>query len=123
MTKIFKFIILFAILIFVAIFIYPIFRRSSENGTNSDLKISTSTINLPTFQNSSTTSEDITKTIKPLQKSSYLIPSIAKPKILEPAPVKEVSSKSFEELIDSSVIQLYCGYFNEETTFSDISRG
>ncbi|MDP3004353.1 MAG: trypsin-like peptidase domain-containing protein [Candidatus Azambacteria bacterium] len=123
MNKVLKFIILFAILIFVAIFIYPAFRRSSENGTNLDLKISTSTINLPTFQNSSTTSEDISKTIKPLQKSSNLIPPIAKPKILEPVPVKEISSKSFEELINSSVIQLYCGYFNEETTFSDISRG
>lgn len=134
MTKIFKFIIFLAILILGAIFIYPNFRRSFENSPNLDLKVSTSTINLPTFspsgrsreagQNSSTTSEDIAKTIKPFQKSSNLIPPIAKSKILEPAPVKEVSSKSFEELINSSVIQLYCGYFNNEAaTFSNISRG
>ncbi|MBI5079592.1 serine protease [Candidatus Wolfebacteria bacterium] len=55
-------------------------------------------------------------------------PLKSKPIIPPPAaskpPVVEVSSKSFEELIDSSVIQLYCGFFNQtETTFSDISRG
>ena len=38
--------------------------------------------------------------------------------------IKEVSSKSFEELINSSVIQLYCGNLNaEQTSFSNISRG
>ena len=126
MTKIFKFIILFAILIFVAIFIYPNFRRSSENGTNLDLKISTSTLNLEVFspsgrspaggQKVATTSENTVKIIKPKPKPiSYVVP---------PAVVKEISSKSFEELINSSVIQLYCGYFNNEgATFSDISRG
>ncbi len=131
MTKIFKFIILFAILVFVAIFIYPIFRRSSENVTNLDLKISTSTLNLEVFSpferspaggqkvattSENTISENTIKIIKPKPKPiSYVAP---------PAVVKEVSSKSFEELINSSVIQLYCGYFNnEEATFSDISRG
>jgi len=126
MTKIFKFIILFAILIFVAIFIYPNFRRSSENGTNLDLKISTSTLNLEVFspsgrspaggQKVATTSENTVKIIKPKPKPiSYVVP---------PAVVKKISSKSFEELINSSVIQLYCGYFNNEgATFSDISRG
>ena len=126
MTKIFKFIILFAILIFVVIFIYPNFRRSSENGTNLDLKISTSTLNLEVFspsgrspaggQKVATTSENTVKIIKPKPKPiSYVVP---------PAVVKKISSKSFEELINSSVIQLYCGYFNNEgATFSDISRG
>ncbi len=131
MTKIFKFIILFAILIFVAIFIYPVFKQSSENGTNLDLKISTSTLNLEVFSpfgrspaggqkvattSKNTISENTIKIIKPKPKPiSYVAP---------PAVVKEVSSKSFEELINSSVIQLYCGYFNSEgATFSDISRG
>ncbi len=131
MTKIFKFIILFAILVFVAIFIYPIFRRSSENVTNLDLKISTSTLNLEVFSpferspaggqkvattSENTISENTIKIIKPKPKPiSYVV---------SPAVVKEISSKSFEELINSSVIQLYCGYFNnEEATFSDISRG
>jgi len=121
MTKIFKFIILFAILIFAAIFIYPIFRRSFENGANLDLKVSTSTIDLPTLQKVATTSENTIsentiKVIKPKPKPiSYVAP---------PAVIKEVSPKSFEELINSSIIQLYCGYFNNEaTTFSDISRG
>ena len=41
-----------------------------------------------------------------------------------PEPAKEVSSKSFEELVNGSVIQLYCGYLNgDETNYSDISRG
>jgi len=113
-------------LIFVVIFIYPNFRRSSENGTNLDLKISTSTLNLEVFspsgrspaggQKVATTSENTVKIIKPKPKPiSYVVP---------PAVVKEISSKSFEELINSSVIQLYCGYFNNEgATFSDISRG
>ena len=126
MIKIFKFIILFAILIFVAIFIYPNFKRSPENGTNLDLKISTSTLNLEAFspfgrspaggQKVATTSENTIKIIKPKPKPiSYVV---------SPAVVKEVSPKSFEELINSSVIQLYCGYFNKgEATFSDISRG
>ena len=121
MIKIFKFIIFLAILIFVAIFVYPNFKRSSENGTNLDLKISTSTINLPNFQKVSTTpkgtvSENTVKVTKPRPKPiSYVAPSVA---------VKEVSSKSFEELVNSSIIQLYCGYFNGGgTTFSDISRG
>jgi len=128
MNKIFKFIIPFAILVFVAIFIYPNIRRSSQNGTNLDLKISTSTLNLETFsplgrspvegQKVATTSlPGRTPTAgqakpKPI---SYVAPSVV---------VKEVSSKSFGELVNSSVIQLYCGYFNNEAmTFSDISRG
>jgi len=121
MTKIFKFIILFAILIFVAVFVYSNFRPPSENGgANSELVISTSTLNFPVFPKVPTTSENIIRTenaveaIKP-KPVSYTVP---------PAAVKEVSSKSFQELINSSVVQLYCGYFNDkETTFSDISRG
>ncbi|MEK9170706.1 MAG: trypsin-like peptidase domain-containing protein, partial [Patescibacteria group bacterium] len=110
--------ILFAILVFAAIFIYPNFRRSPENGINLDIKISTSTLNLSAFQKVATTSENIVKIIKPKSQPksiSYVPPPVA---------IKEVSPKSFEELINSSVIQLYCGYFNnEEATFSDISRG
>ena len=120
--KIFKITISFFAIIIAAFFVSAILSRSYN--ISSDLKISTSTINLPTFPNSSTTSEDITKTIKPLQKSSNLIPPIVKPKILEPVPVKEVSSKSFEDLINSSVIQLYCGDLDaKKTNFSNISRG
>lgn len=118
--KILRIIIVISIIIFVtavfiaAIFISTIYRRSSESGRNLKLKISTSTVNLETSQKISTTSENIVKTIplKPILKTS------------EPAAIKEVSSKSLEELINSSVIQLYCGNLNpDETTFSDISRG
>ncbi len=46
------------------------------------------------------------------------------PKILPPPPIIEVSSKSFEELINSAVVQLYCGEFDaEKTSFSNIARG
>ncbi len=134
MNKFFKFVILFAILVFTAFFLYPSFKRSSENGTSLDLKISTSTLNLEVFspfgrspaggeKAATTTSENII---------SENTVEITKPKP-KPGPIfytappvitKEVSPKSFEELINRSVIQLYCGYFGEgETTFSDISRG
>ena len=118
MIRIFKFIILFAILVFVAIFIYFNFERLSKNNIVLDLKVSTSTINLPTLQKVATTSSP----------SRTPTAGQAKPKqisyVASPAAVKEVSPKSFEELVNSSVIQLYCGYLNnEKTTFSDISRG
>jgi len=59
----------------------------------------------------------VTEKTKPVK----IIPS---PKPPVPEPVKEVSSKSFEELVNGSVIQLYCGYLNSEgTNYSDISRG
>src|SRR3989344_3644453 len=121
MNKIFKFVILFAILIFAVIFIYPDFRQSSEIGINLDLKISTSTLILSTFPKVATTSDNVisdntVKVIKPKPKPVS--------NVVSPAAVKEVSPKSFEELVNSSVIQLYCGYFNNgEATFSDISRG
>lgn len=71
----------------------------------------------------SVTPENNLKTEK-LQKSSDFVAPVIKPKISEPAPQKTVSNKSFEELIDSSVVQLYCGNLNsEQTSFSDISRG
>lgn len=126
MTKIFKFIIFLTVLIFAAIFIYPNFRRSSENGTNLGLKTSTSSLDLSIPQEASTTLENAIDIVKPKSQSQ----SQSKPQsksisyVAPPAVVKEVSSKSFKELINSSVIQLYCGYFNsEETTFFDISRG
>jgi hypothetical protein len=60
------------------------------------------------------------ETIKPKQAAT----PFPAPKILLPSPIAEVSSKTFEEIINSSVIQLYCGYLNEDgTNFSDISRG
>lgn len=41
-----------------------------------------------------------------------------------PAPPKEVTPKTLVELINSSIVQIYCGYMNEaKTEFSSISRG
>lgn len=103
----------------MAIFIYFNFERLSKKNIVLDLKVATSTINLPTLQKVATTSENTIsestdKIIKPKQ-IFYVAP---------PAAIKEVSPKSFEDLVNSSVIQLYCGYFNnEKTIFSDISRG
>lgn len=123
MIKLLKFIFIFAALFFAAIFIYPNLNQTAKNNENPDLKISTSTLNLPVFQNAATTSESIAtesavKIVKPKiapNPISYVAPS---------AVVKEVSSKSFGELINGSVIQLYCGYYNTEAmTFSNIARG
>ena len=122
--KILKLIIIIAAALGAAIFvlsgylpqgdIYPSFRRSSDNGINLELKISTSTVDLK-----------IPRKIEPAPENRV---KIAEPKPVlktsESAAVKEVSSKSFEELVNGSVIQLYCGNLNlDETSFSDISRG
>ncbi len=124
MNKIFKFIIFSAALIFAAIFIYTIFQRSSENGINLNTEISTSTIDLLNLQKIATTTEKIVSpsTVKIAKPPVKLMPYTAPPVVINT--VKEVSPRSFEELVNSSVIQLYCGYINSEgTTFSDISRG
>ncbi len=112
----FSFIVSLGILA-VIIFIYPILRRSSENGINSNIEITTSTIKFPATS---------TPAILPAPKkpSSILKPTPNIPLPVEKIIIKEVSTKSLEELINSSIIQLYCGYFsNENGTFSDISRG
>ena len=124
MIKIFKFIIFLTVLIFAAIFIYPNFRRSSEIGANLDLKTPTSTLDLSIPQEASTTLENAIDIVEPKSQSQSKLQPKSVSYVAPPVVVKEVSSKSFKELINSSVIQLYCGYFNsEETTFSDISRG
>src|SRR3989338_3594503 len=119
--KVLKLIIFIIVALGAAIFISTTIRRSSDNGGNSEeLKVSTSTLNLTIPQKVSTTSENTipknsVKIIKP-KPVSYVAPS--------PAVVTEVSSKSFEELINGSVVQLYCGYLNgDKTSFSDIARG
>jgi len=104
-------------------FIYFDFGQLPENGTDSDFKISTSTLNLPVFEKferiatTTPTPENVVeKTAEPAARPVK--------NIVIPSGVREVSPKTFEELINSSVIQFYCGYFNDEMmTFSDISRG
>lgn len=114
--KILKLLIFVIIALSAAVFISTTYRRSSDSGRNLELKIPTSTIDLPTIQKVATTSENAVKIIKPKPTPiSYVAP---------PAVVKEVSSKSFEELVNGAVIQLYCGYLGGEgTSYSDISRG
>ncbi len=125
MFKILKLLIIIAAALGAAIFVFINYRQSPDSVKNLELKISTSTLSLETFQKISTTSENIIKTTpqKPILKTSESVAiSTVKNKILNE--VKEVSSKSFEELINSSVIQLYCGNLNAENTdFLNIARG
>lgn len=123
MTKIFKFIILFtAVFIVASIFVYTIFRPvavvKKDNGeVNSELKLATTTLNFPPL---SEPVVSIESKPKPKPKSPVILP----PKTPIAEPIIEVSSKSFEELVNGAVIQLYCGYLSgEETNYSDISRG
>ena len=125
MFKILKLIIIIAAALGAAIFISTGYRRSSDNGINSELKISTSTLSVEVLPKISTMPDDIVKTApqKPILKTSESV--VINPvlnKITDE--IKEVSNKSFEELVNSSVIQLYCGNLNsDETSFTDISRG
>ena len=123
MNKIFKWIVFIAVFVLAAFFIlvvilrfYPRNKNYFGGQTYNELKLATSTMDLSVSPKVATTSENAIKIIKPKPKPiSYAAP---------PVVVKEVSPKSFEELINSSIIQLYCGYFNNENvTFSDISRG
>lgn len=139
MLKILKLIIFIAAALGAVIFISTTTKRSSDNGRNTESKISTSTFenaiktapqnNLETeFPNgNSVSSVSSPVPIKPVK--IVLSPELPVMKPVIPAlelngGVKEVSSKSFEELVNSSVIQLYCGNLNsEETLFANISRG
>ena len=128
--KILKIIIsIFAVIVIAAFLIFSFnYLKSDFNGSfisNENFNISTSSTKLwPSESPKATTSyysEPVkAKPVKELQIISKEI--IPKPTVAEP--IKEVSSKSFEELVNSSVIQLYCGNLNAEgTTFSNISRG
>ena len=124
MFKALKLVIIIAAALGAAIFISTAIRRSSDSGRNLGLEISTSTLNLSPFGRFPVGGE-IPKKIEVMPKSSVKIIE-PKPvlKISEPIAVIEVSSKSFEELINSSVVQLYCGYLDgKKTSFSSIARG
>jgi len=124
MNKIVKFAAFFAVLILAAVFIIYS-KQLPEKEANLEFNFATSTIELPIYQKVSTTSENTLKAAepKPASKSSEAVVVVPLKEIIFNE-VKEVSPKSFEELINSSIIQLYCGYFNNENaTFSDISRG
>lgn len=113
--KLFKFIILVIVIIISAYFIFIIFNQIIFRKT---IDFSGNSIS-DTFPNKNTV-----KITKPKSEPSFPAPQAVKLKIPEIAAVKEVSSKSFEELVNSSVIQLYCGNLNaEKTDFSNIARG
>jgi len=97
-----------------AIFFFPNFQKSIKNNMDLSVKIATSTIKLPVVN------LPIPKKSLPISKP---IPNITPLAVVKEV-IKEVSSKSLGELVNSSVVQLYCGYFNNESAiFSNISRG
>lgn len=130
MFKVLKLIVLIIAIMGVTIFISTTYRRSSYSGINLKPKISNSTLERiiktnsqnPILNNLETEFPSGNSVSRPVPiKSIKIAPS---PKIPVSESIKEVSSKSFEELINSSVIQLYCGNLNSEgTEFSNISRG
>ena len=126
MTKILKFVILFAAILTVAsIFVYKMFspavvvkKYNKDNAElNLELKLDTTTPDL-------TPSSEPINSIEPKPKPRPKSPIILPPKTPTVEPIREVSSKSFEELVNGAVIQLYCGYLGGEgTNYSGISRG
>src|SRR3989344_5585007 len=104
--KVLKLIIFIIVALGAAIFISTTIRRSSDSDRNfspegGELEVSTSTLNLTVSQKVSTTSENTisennVKIVNP-NPISYVAPP--------PAVVIEISSKSFEKLINSSIIQ------------------
>ena len=131
--KSFKFIFLIFIVIFTAFFGFIVFQEKFYIQNNVS-RAPTPTSSFTDKKNNSLDKEKVADKIsqksenmgsrKVVDKSSDVVVPKTNQKILEPVLTKEVSSKSFEELINSSVIQLYCGNLNsDETIFSDISRG
>ncbi len=131
MIKIFKIIVSFFAVVFIAAFlIFSIFYLRSNIGgdfaSNENFNISTSSTRILPFENSKTGTSSYSEPVKTVKQTKE--PQIISKEIIEKSivtePSGEVSSKSFEELVNSSVIQLYCGYLDgEETSFSSISRG
>ena len=128
--KIFKIIIsIFAVIVIVAFLIFSFnYLRSNFSGnftSDENFNISTSSAKIWPSENPKATTSYYSGSVnvKLVKEPQIISKEIAqKPIIAEP--IREVSSKSFEELVNSSVIQLYCGNLNAEgTTFSDISRG
>ena len=131
MIKIFKIIVSFFAVVFIAAFlIFSIVYLRSNIGRdvayNENFNISSSSMRLLPFESSKTGTSSYgepVKTVKQTKEPPIILKEIAEKSIVT-EPIREVSSKSFEELVNSSVIQLYCGYLDGEgTSFSSISRG
>ncbi|MBI2635238.1 MAG: trypsin-like peptidase domain-containing protein [Parcubacteria group bacterium] len=120
-VKILKIIASFFAVLFTAAFLIFSFIHLKSNfsgnfAPNEIFIISTSSMGLLPYG-------EPVKTVKQTKEPKIISKEVPEKSIVA-EPLKEVSSKSFEELINSSVIQLYCGYLNvEKTSFSSISRG
>lgn len=130
-VKVFKIIISFLAVVFIAAFLFFsfIYLKPDFGGnfvSNDNFNVATSGTRIlpaPSFKTSTSSVNEPVKTAKKPKELQIISKEII-PKPIVTELIKEVSSKSFEELINSSVIQLYCGYLNgEKTNYSDISRG
>ncbi|GEM_PF-3241142 len=130
-VKIFKIIVSFFSILFIGAFLFFSFVYLKSDfdvnfASNENFNIATSSIRLLSLERSKTATSSYSepvKTVKQIKEPQIISKEIVQKSIVT-EPVREVSSKSFEELINSSVIQLYCGYLDgEQTSFSSISRG
>ncbi len=131
--KIFKIIVSFFAIIIAAFFVYMMsglyfdHKFQSGPGTEPQVEAPASKITFPPISENSpptmaSTTGQIPPKIAPTPKQAAAPPPV--PKILPPPPIIEVSSKSLEELVNSAVVQLYCGELDaEKTSFSNIARG
>lgn len=124
-VKIFKLFLSLIIFVVALYFIYSVLKQPQKNEKNVGSNIYTPISNFEGSQQASSTpiaiSESAVKNTEPKNlKKIAIVQSINQTS----GATKAVSNKSFEELINSSIIQLYCGNLNaDETSFSDISRG
>lgn len=125
--KLFKIIFLIAVFIFTALFIFIVLnqvlnRKSSDISIETDIN-KNQNLDSEFFKEVATTTKSVIEILEPRPKQTFSdLPSVKLK--TETIKITEVSSKSFEELVNSSVIQLYCGNLNsDETSFSNISRG
>lgn len=118
--KIIKIIVsIFAVITIAAFLIFSfVYLKSNFGGnfvSNENFNISTSSMKILPY------SEPV-KMVKPTERP--IISKEITKKLIVAEPTKEVSSKSFEELVNSSVFQVYCGYLSaDETNFTGIARG
>lgn len=123
--KIIKILIIAALILISAFFVLK--ERQTQITVNKEsptLEFATTTFQIilpPAVQKIATPTPQ--KPLMPKTSSGAPTKNPPLPAALPPA-VVEVSSKSFEELINSSVLQIYCGELGEGgTTFTRISRG
>ena len=123
--KIFKLFLSLVIFFSAVYFIYYVIKQPPKNDINVDSSIPLSTSSVKNLEQVYTApTAKSKKTIEIIKPKSLEKIAIVQPINQIESNIKTVSDKNFEELVNSSIIQLYCGNLNsDETFFSDISRG